>query len=89
MNKICFALGICFAYCGAIAGENDWVFNTSRRAVEVTSSASAGLTGVFDSRTFDFECSVSGALDSRWGESEASAPQALDTTKIGFSIIIR
>jgi hypothetical protein len=28
-------------------------------------------------------------LDSRWGESEASAPQTLDTTKIGFSIIIR
>jgi hypothetical protein len=28
-------------------------------------------------------------LDSRWGESEASASQALDTTKIGFSIIIR
>ena len=89
MNKICFALGACFVFCGAVAGVDDWVFNTSGRAAEVISSASAGLTGVFDSRTFDFEGSVSGALDSRWGESEASAPQALDTTKIGFSIIIR
>jgi hypothetical protein len=89
MKKISFALGMSFALYGAVAGVDDWVFNTSRREAEVTSSASAGLTGVFDSRAFDFEGSVSGALDSRWGESEASAPQALDTTKIGFSIIIR
>ena len=89
MKKISFALGVCFALYGALAGANDWVFDTSRRAAEVTSSRSGSMTMGFDSRSVGCEFSVSGAVDSRWGEVEASSPMPLDTTNLAFYIVIR
>lgn len=89
MRKTCVILGVCLAFGGAIAGDDDWVFDTSKRAAETTSSGSASLSSVFESRSVCALGSVATAVDSRCGDWQESEPTGLDSTKRGFCIIVR
>ena len=89
MRKTCVILGVCLAFGGAIAGDDDWVFDTSKRAAETTSSGSASLSSVFESRSVCALGSVATAVDSRCGDWQESESTGLDSTKRGFCIIVR
>lgn len=88
LHKSCIAVGVCLAIGAAIADINDWVFDTSERAEEMTSSGSASLSSALESRSVDVFSSPATGVDSRCGDSETSNSTALDSTKVGFCIIL-
>lgn len=84
-----FLIGVCLAFGTAIADINDWVFDTSERAKEVTSSRSASLSSAFESRSVSAFGSNEDAVDSRCGDSQESESRAIDSTSFGLRIIFR
>ena len=86
-QKTCIALGVCLTFGLVIAGSDDWVFDTSERAEEVTCSRSASLSSAFESRSVSAFGSNEDAVDSRFGDSKKSNSTSLDSTKVGFRII--
>ena len=69
----CIVLGVCLTFSLVIAGSDDWVFDTSERAEELTCSRSASLSSAFESRSVSAFGSNEDAVDSRCGYCQASA----------------
>jgi len=87
LQKSCIVVGACLAVGAATADANAWVFDTSERASETTSSGSASLSSALESRSVSAGGSAATAVDSRWGDRQASEPGALKSTTAGFRIV--